>query len=180
VIGAKPESALLAATIGTALFAVGCPIAGALSDRIGRKPMLISGAIGFAVFIYPLFLVVGSTELGRMVGGFLALELLVLWFNGPFPATVSEMFPVTVRFSGIAISYNIASAIFAGTAPLVATALVKATGWDQAPALYVIAASIAVLVVLVRMREPSRLDLDAAIAAGQVAKEPASPAARTR
>jgi MHS family proline/betaine transporter-like MFS transporter len=168
VIGAKPEDALLAATIGTALFAVGCPAAGALSDRIGRKPMLISGAIGFAVFIYPLFLLVGSTDLGRMIVGFLALELLVLSFNGPFPATVSEMFPVTVRFSGIALSYNIASAIFAGTAPLIATALVKATGWDQSPALYVIVASLVVLAVLAKMREPSRLNLDAAIAASQM------------
>ena len=92
----------------------------------------------------------------------------MLWFNGPFPATVSEMFPVTVRFSGIALSYNIASAIFAGTAPLIATALVKATGWDQSPALYVIVASLVVLAVLAKMREPSRLNLDAAIAASQM------------
>jgi MFS transporter, MHS family, proline/betaine transporter len=163
VIGAKPEDALLAATIGTALFAIGCPLAGALSDHTGRKPMLISGAIGFAVFIYPLFLLVGSTELARMIAGFLALELLVLWFNGPFPATVSELFPVTVRFSGIALSYNLASAVFAGTAPLIATALVKATGWNESPALYVIVASIVALFVLVRMPEPSRLDLDAGV-----------------
>src|SRR5829696_188307 len=136
VVGAKAEKALLAATIGTAVFAVGCLAAGALSDRIGRKPMLVSGAIGFALFMYPLFLLVGSTDLARMIAGFVALEVLVLWFNGPFPATVSEMFPVTVRFSGIALSYNLASAIFAGTAPLVATALVKATGWHESPALY--------------------------------------------
>jgi MHS family proline/betaine transporter-like MFS transporter len=165
VIGAEPQDALLAATIGTALFAVGCPLTGAWSDRIGRKPILIAATIGFALFTYPLFVFVGSTELARMVAGFVALELLVLSFNGPFPATVSEMFPVTVRFSGIALSYNIASAIFAGTSPLVATALVKVTGWNESPALYVIGSSLIVLVVLITMREPSQLDLDVAISA---------------
>jgi asparagine N-glycosylation enzyme membrane subunit Stt3 len=80
------------------------------------------------------------------------------------PGHVAEMFPVTVGFSGIALSYNVASAVFAGTSPLIATALVNATGWKQSPALYVILASVVVLFVLVRMREPSQLDLDRAVA----------------
>jgi hypothetical protein len=87
-----------------------------------------------------------------------------------------------VRYSGIALSYNTASAVLAGTAPLVAAALVKATGWDQSPALYVVGASIVVLVVLAKMRDPSRLEpgLDLAVAPSHLRVDPASAPLPTR
>jgi hypothetical protein len=80
------------------------------------------------------------------------------------PGHVAEMFPVTVRFSGIALLLQRRQRRLRGDVAPDRDPLVNATGWKQSPALYVILASVVVLFVLVRMREPSQLDLDRAVA----------------
>jgi hypothetical protein len=79
------------------------------------------------------------------------------------PRTRSPVAPVQTASAASRSPITSPAAVFAGTAPLIATALVKATGWNESPALYVIVASIVALFVLVRMPEPSRLDLDAGV-----------------
>jgi MHS family proline/betaine transporter-like MFS transporter len=113
-------------------------------------------AIGLLVLTWPIFLLMGEVTLFTIIFGQVALIALVLLFTGPFSAVVAELFPTSDRYSGMAVAYNVGNAIFAGTAPLIGTALVKATGYDPSPAFYVMAFSIAIIAVLTQMPETYR------------------------
>jgi MHS family proline/betaine transporter-like MFS transporter len=161
-VGADAAQALLATSIALLFHVVGCPGAGALSDRAGRRPVLLSGAIALAVLALPLFWLVASTEFGRMLVGMLVLMVPVVLVTGPLMAATAELFPTSSRYSGAALGYSIGVSVFGGTAPLIATALVDATGWNLAASVYLIVPSVLVLPVIARMPETFRLRLDAA------------------
>jgi MFS transporter, MHS family, proline/betaine transporter len=160
-IGADASLALLATTLALLLHIVGCVATGALSDRTGRKPVLLSGAVSFAVLALPLLALVASPAFARMLVGMLALMIPVVLFTGPLMAAAAEQFPTQTRFSGAALSYSLGVSAFGGTAPLIATVLVQVTDWDLAPSLYLIAASLLIVPVVIRMRETYRMRLDA-------------------
>ena len=100
----------------------------ALSDRVGRRPVAAGGALWVAVMSFPLFLAVES---GRTPLIYLALGVLILGGSahyGVMASFVAELFPTRVRYSGISLSYQLCGALTGGTAPLVATALLGASG----------------------------------------------------
>jgi MHS family proline/betaine transporter-like MFS transporter len=129
------------------------PPLGALSDRIGRKPLLITGAVGFAVFAYPLFLLLNSGALAAAIAAHAGLAAIESVFVSASLAAGAELFATRVRSSGYSIGYNVSVAVFGGTAPYVATWLVARTGNAIAPAYYVIAAAIVSLITVLTMRE---------------------------
>ncbi len=139
------------------------PPLGALSDRIGRKPLLFSGAIGFAVFSYPLFLLLNSGSLAAAVTAHAALAALEAVFVSASLAAGAELFATRVRSSGYSIGYNVSVAVFGGTAPYVATWLVDRTENEIAPAYYVIAAAAVSIATLLTMRETARRPLRATV-----------------
>lgn len=139
------------------------PPLGALSDRIGRKPLLYSGATGFAVFAYPLFLLLNSGSLAAAVAAHAALAALESVFVSASLAAGAELFATRVRNSGYSIGYNMSVAVFGGTAPYVATWLVDRTGNQIAPAYYVIAAAVVSIATLLTMRETARQPLRATL-----------------
>jgi MFS transporter, MHS family, proline/betaine transporter len=125
----------------------------ALSDRIGRKPLLVAGAIGFAVFSYPLFLLLNAGSLGAAIGAHAGLAALEAVFVSTSLAAGAELFATRVRSTGYSIGYNVSVALFGGTAPYVATWLTDRTGNNVAPAYYVIAAAVVSLATVLTMRE---------------------------
>src|SRR5262249_5840266 len=141
------------------LYAVLCPLAGLLSDHVGRKPVMIAAATGLLVFTWPIYLLMGDVTYFTIVFGQVAMILLVLTFTGPFSALVAELFPTTSRYSGMAVAYNVGNAVFAGTAPLIGTFLVKSTGYNPSPAFYLMIFSVIVLAVLFRIPETYRMRL---------------------
>ncbi|HEY5853705.1 MAG TPA: MFS transporter [Aldersonia sp.] len=102
---------------------------GRLADRIGRKPVLLSGAIFGIVFPFPMFALLG-TQSPWLIGVALVLGICLIqgMTSGPAGAMLSELFPTRIRWSGIAISREIPAALVGGTIPLVATALVATAG----------------------------------------------------
>jgi MFS transporter, MHS family, proline/betaine transporter len=148
----QPTSQLIG-TICLAIFVILIPFTGKLSDRIGRRPLLMASCIGYAVLAYPLF-VLGSS--GSAAFAFVAQATMIVFqslYAGPCPATYAELFPTRVRYTALSIGYNIAVALFGGFAAYIATWLIQATGNPLAPAFYVIAAAVITLVILTRIRE---------------------------
>jgi MHS family proline/betaine transporter-like MFS transporter len=151
--GLPRTTALWISTGCLAIFVALLPVSGWLSDRVGRKPLLITSCLGYIVLGYPFFLLAGS---GSAALAFLALLLMVILlasYSGAAVALYAEIFPTRVRYTALSLPYNIAVAIFGGFAPFIATFLIEVTGSKQAPALYVIAAAIVTLVILLNTRE---------------------------
>jgi MFS transporter, MHS family, proline/betaine transporter len=112
------------------------PLGGYLSDIIGRKKCLIASAAGFVLLSYPLFFMISKANLVHFEIAQGLFLLLAAVFQGAITAAAFEMVPTVVRYSVIAVCYNISYSLFGGTAPFVATYLVSITGHKSAPGLY--------------------------------------------
>ncbi|MCV7283488.1 MFS transporter [Mycolicibacterium flavescens] len=155
--------AFISITVACLVAMILIPPLGALSDRIGRKPLLYAGAIGFAVGSYPLFLLLNSGSLAAAVTAHAALAAIESVFVSASLAAGAELFATRVRSSGYSIGYNLSVAVFGGTAPYVATWLVDRTGNQIAPAFYVIAAAVLTFATLLTMRETAGKPLEATV-----------------
>ncbi|MEU6300132.1 MFS transporter [Streptomyces erythrochromogenes] len=141
-LGASFRDALLATTLVNLGFAAAILPAGMLSDRIGRRPVMLCGALGVAVLALPLLhlLQAPGTPAQVRVAAVLTAGALVGLLAGPGPAMLAEMFPRRVRCTGLGLSYALANAVFAGCAGLFITALATRTGNTAVPAHYAAAA----------------------------------------
>ncbi|NYH50517.1 metabolite-proton symporter [Nocardiopsis arvandica] len=149
-------NAVLAAS---AVHLVTIPAWGALSDRIGRRPVTAIGAAGMGVWAFAFFPLIdmgtfGAVTLAATVG-------LVLHgaMYGPQAAFFSELFSTRVRYSGASVGYQLASIVAGGVAPLVATALLASFGTSTPIALYVAAMCAITLVAVAFARETRGSDL---------------------
>jgi metabolite-proton symporter len=144
-----PKSvALSAVLIGSAVELAAIPLWGALSDRVGRRPVYLFGAIGMAVWVFVFFAMLGSRSAGTIIVATTVALVLHGAMYGPQAAFFSELFGTRVRYSGSSIGYQLASILAGGLAPLVATGLLAAFASATPIALYVAAgAAISVLAV---------------------------------
>lgn len=132
------------------------PIFGALSDRIGRKPVLLTGSIAVVVLSYPLYYML---DLG-FGGGLVALVIagvLIGVVGGPMPAFLSERFRTRNRATGVSVTYALSVAIFGGTAPYVITWLASTTGDPLSAAYYTLGCAAISVVALLTIRGTQRL-----------------------
>jgi MFS transporter, MHS family, proline/betaine transporter len=138
---------LLVPLIGMLSMMVFLPLAGWLSDRLGRKTMWWFSLGGLFVMSAPMFMLMTHGVLGAVIG-FTVLGLLYVPQLATISAMFPAMFPTHVRYAGMAIAYNISTTIFGGTAPLVSAALVTKTGNALFPAYYMMAACVAGAIAL--------------------------------
>lgn len=144
------------------------PIMGALSDRVGRKPLLIGFALLTIATAYPaMSWLVRDPSFEKMLAVELWLSFLYASYNGAMVVALTEVMPVEVRTVGFSLAYSLATAIFGGFTPAIATALIGASGDKGAPGLWMTfaaACSVIATLVLYRKRD-ARQAADAAPAA---------------
>jgi MHS family proline/betaine transporter-like MFS transporter len=134
------------------------PIAGHLSDRLGRYSLMIAAAVGIVLLILPGFGFLLSHPHAAALATFqVASAVLAALFIGPAPAAIAELFPVGVRSSGMGIAYNFSVTLFGGFAPLIASALVARTGNPLSPTWYVMfSCGLSLVALLLTLRTRSR------------------------
>jgi MFS transporter, MHS family, proline/betaine transporter len=139
-----PQSDAFAVTAYMSLVGViWCVIAGWISDRIGRKVLLLISSIGLVVLTYPMFAwLAAAPSLTRLVVIETVFAILVSTFASVSPTLLAELFPTRVRNTALALSYNIAVAVFGGFGQFIVAWLIIHTGDVLAPAYYVSAASV--------------------------------------
>jgi MHS family proline/betaine transporter-like MFS transporter len=158
-LGFSPTAASLSTTITLLVGMALIPPLGALSDRIGRKPLLLASCIGYAVLTYPLFLLLNMGNLFAAILAQVALGALLAVFISTSIAALTELFPTRVRYGGFSIGYNFSVAIFGGSSPYLAQYLVSTTGNPLSPAFIVIGGAVATLLVILTVRETAGTDL---------------------
>lgn len=129
------------------------PLMAQMSDRVGRKPVLVLSGVAMAVAAYPMFLLITT---GNMALACLATSVMAFAFSGHAAVVhtvLAELFPTTVRYSAYSIGFSVSTIIFGGSAPLVMTELIKATGSSLVPAFAVIISAIITLVTIAFLRE---------------------------
>jgi MFS transporter, MHS family, proline/betaine transporter len=134
------------------------PFVGMLSDKIGRKPCWYLSAGGIIILAYPAFLLM-SRGFGLAVVGMIILASLLCFQLGTISATFPALFPTQIRYAGFALGYNIATALFGGTAPLVNAAGVSWTHNNLFPAFYVMGACVIGLIASLLMPETAHTSL---------------------
>ncbi|MFM9373156.1 MFS transporter [Streptomyces sp. Da 82-17] len=162
--GLSREQSLLTNAAAMLLYAVLLPVWGIVGDRVGRRPMLIAGSVALAVVAVPSFALVTGGSLGlALLGQALFVVCLTLYGGGCYTFFV-EIFTTRTRFTSAAVSYNVAYALFGGTAPFVGTWLTGLTGVPASPGYYMAAAAAIVLVLLLATRVPETHPQRAAVA----------------
>lgn len=138
-IGLDENGALIVPIIGQLAMMIFLPFAGALSDRVGRKPMWWFSLAGLFVLAIPMYILIGTNAVGAVIG-FAVIGLLYVPQLATISATFPAMFPTHIRYAALAISYNVATSVFGGTAPAINEALIGATGNQLIPAFYMMGA----------------------------------------
>jgi MHS family proline/betaine transporter-like MFS transporter len=113
------------------------PISGYISDKIGRKKVLRYSALCIFVISFPVFKMLISGNFVCALLGQIIFGIVLGFYMGPVPATLVELFPTSIRFTGLSLSYNISAALFGGTTPYIFLKLIKYTNSNLSPAFYI-------------------------------------------
>ena len=121
------------------------PVVGFFSDKIGRKPFLLTGSVGLLLLALPAYQFIGTDNTGLIFLGLLIIAVLLNCLTGVMASTLPALFPTRIRYSALASSFNVAI-IIAGLTPTVAAWLVEGTGNLMMPAFYLMAAAVVGLI----------------------------------
>ncbi|MGP5652370.1 MFS transporter [Glutamicibacter arilaitensis] len=158
-VGLERTDVLIAVAFGAAVWLVMTLVAGFLADKIGRKRTYQLGFIILAASLFPVFALVNSGSLVLLYAAFGLFSIGLGLTYGPQAALYSELFPASVRFSGVSISYAIGAIVGGAFAPTIAQALVQATGGTTAVAIYLLIVVAVSFTAVSLIRDRSGIDL---------------------
>lgn len=138
---------------------VAVPLAGRLSDRLGRKRLLIGSATVMAVLGYPCYWLCTQGTVALAVLGGVIMGVIFAGHTGVIHISLVELFPTRLRYTAYALGYNISTAVFGGAAPLLMTFLIAQTGDTAVPAYYVVATAIGTAIAAAVIRETAHAPL---------------------
>ncbi|GAA1533878.1 MFS transporter [Streptomyces albidochromogenes] len=133
---------------------------GRLNDRFGRKPLLMTGMLGFFFLSLPSFLLIKQGSVPAITAGMLMLGLSLVCLLGTMSAALPALFPTNVRYGSLSVGYNLSASLFGGTTPLVITGLISLTGNDLMPAYYSMAAALIGVIAVACMKETAQKPLE--------------------
>lgn len=153
------HTALVIAVISNIGFALTIIPAGILSDRIGRRNVMVAATLMLLILALPLLKLLQNPDSGLWIKGAAVLiaGAAVGLLAGPGPAMLSEMFPTRVRYTGLGLAYSLSNALFSGCAGLIITGLIKQTGNIDIPAWYVMATAVISLFALLTLKGDDHL-----------------------
>ena len=154
------KEALVTNTISLLVVLALIPFMGLLTDKVGRKPVMLWSALAYLVSIYPIFWLIGSNDPLLALGGQLWMAVIMAAYITPIPALLVEMFPTSVRYTGMALACNISAAVFGGTAPMLLMWLINQTGDKTIVAAYIVLIVLISLTALWRYKETYRVALN--------------------
>ena len=138
---------------GQALLIVTIPLLGLLADKIGRRTMMLIGSVGIAALAVPCFHMLIEGSFAQKMLSLVLMNLCLSCLLSCVLSKVPSLFSTKVRFTGMAISYNVCVAVFAGTAPMLNAWLIDVTGSHMVPAYYLIAGAVAGVIALLASSE---------------------------
>ncbi len=149
------NQALLIAVIANVGFALTIIPAGIVSDRVGRRRVMVSASVLLLLMAMPLLKIVQADGVSLLLKALVVLIAggLVGLLAGPGPAMLSEMFPTTVRYTGLGVAYALSNAVFSGCAGLIITGLIKQTGNLDIPAWYMMATALVSIPALMTLNK---------------------------
>ena len=155
------SAALWSNTIGLVALIVGIPIMGHLSDRYGRRPLLLICCAAFIVLPWPLFhyLSGGNVPYVVLVLIQIGIAIVISLYSGAGPAAISEIFPTQRRSTWMTTGYALAVAIFGGSAPYLSIWMIEKFGTPIAPVWYLIASAVVSILVILSLKETAFEDL---------------------
>lgn len=153
------NQALLIAVISNIGFALTILPSGMLSDRIGRRKVMVLAAVLLLVLALPLLKILQAESGTLLIKAVVVLVAggLVGMLAGPGPAMLAEMFPTKVRYTGLGLAYSLSNALFSGCAGLIITGLIKQTGNLDIPAYYVMATAMVSVLALMTLNKDDHL-----------------------
>jgi MHS family proline/betaine transporter-like MFS transporter len=158
--GLSQSQALWGNAIALAVLVAATPLFGLLSDRIGRKPLLLACCAAFVILPYPVFsIILNKASFPTIVCLQIFINLFIAAFSGAGPAALAELFPTHSRTLLMSVGYSLSVAIFGGFAPYIATWLIERTGSPIAPTYYLIASGIISGFVIWSFRETAHEEL---------------------
>ncbi|RFT82713.1 MFS transporter [Serratia marcescens] len=153
------QQALVATVLANVGFALTILPAGIISDKLGRKTVMLAAVAAVILFTFPLLHLLQDAQSSLWAKGLAVMVAgaVVGLLAGPGPAMLAEMFPTRVRYTGLGLTYSLSNAVFSGSAGLIITGLIKQTGNIDIPAYYVVATSVVSLFALMTLRRDDHL-----------------------
>ncbi|MCH5536036.1 MFS transporter [Pseudomonas syringae] len=136
------------------------PTFGALSDRWGRKPVIIGGIVAEALVAFPMFWLMDTRELHLVFLGYMLLMTAFAANYGPIATFLAELFGTKVRYSGLSVAYMLSGLLGSAATPIVTTALLNWTGKGSSVAWYMIGSALLSLIALLLLTETFKRDLN--------------------
>lgn len=154
------KDALLISTFSMVLLMLLVVPTAALTDKWGRKRVMMATCVAYFILAYPIFWLMTQEGFVSVFAGEMLLTIIVGFYVGAAPTVFVELFPTAVRYTGMSISYNIAAALFGGTAPMVQTWLIKHSGGMQlAPAFYLMLCAVLSFIAFLNYHDRYREEL---------------------
>ncbi|MEM0099202.1 MAG: MFS transporter [Thermoplasmata archaeon] len=154
------SNALLITTIASAFFLLITIPAGWLSDKIGRKKVVLFGLIGEAILVIPFYMLLGLAIFSIVLILYIIEELFHGIYNGTYGQMMAEIFPTNMRYTGIALSYNLGVGIIGGFTPFILTYLITVTHNTLAPLYWLIPLIIVpIIMIFIWYKETKGKDL---------------------